>query len=57
MQIYKTSSFIVVLQGNMVQIIVPKKFQNQFRPVLTEGYVYIFTDVAAVDVKNKTHIY
>lgn len=41
----------------MAQISVPKKFQKQFRPILTEGYVYIFTDVAAVDVKNKTHIY
>lgn len=39
----------------MAQISVPKKFQKLFRPVLTEGYVYTFTDVAAVDVKNKTY--
>ncbi|EMS59273.1 hypothetical protein TRIUR3_16563 [Triticum urartu] len=43
--------------GNMAQISVPKKFHRQFRPLLTEGHVYIFNDIAAVDIKNKTHIY
>ena len=36
----------------MAQISVPKKFQRQFRPLLTEGHVYIFNDIAAVDIKK-----
>ncbi|KAJ1258817.1 hypothetical protein BS78_10G103900 [Paspalum vaginatum] len=39
--------------GSMVQVSVPKKFH----PILPEGYVYMFTDIAAVDVQNKSHIY
>ncbi|VAI01091.1 unnamed protein product [Triticum turgidum subsp. durum] len=42
--------------GNMAQISVPKKFKD-FRPLLTEGHIYIFNDIAAIDIKNKTHIY
>ena len=40
----------------MAQISVPKKFKD-FRPLLTEGHIYIFNDIAAIDIKNKTHIY
>ncbi|WVZ93004.1 hypothetical protein U9M48_039027 [Paspalum notatum var. saurae] len=43
--------------GTVVQISVPKKFQKQFRPLLAKGNVYMFTDVAAIDIKNKSHIY
>jgi replication factor A1 len=41
----------------MAQLSVPKRFEKQFRPLLTEGNVYMFTDVAAVDIKNKTYVY
>jgi replication factor A1 len=47
----------VLLQGAMAQLSVPKRFQKQFCPLLKEGHVYMFTDVAAVDIKNKTYIY
>ena len=40
----------------MAQISVPKKFKD-FRPLLTKGHIYIFNDIAAIDIKNKTHIY
>lgn len=43
--------------GTMAQISVPKRFQKQFRHLLTEGYVYKFTDVSAVDIRNKSHVY
>ncbi|KAM0874245.1 hypothetical protein ACQ4PT_037552 [Festuca glaucescens] len=43
--------------GNMAQLSMPKRFQKQFRPLLTEGNVYMVTDVAAVDIKNKTYVY
>jgi replication factor A1 len=41
----------------MAQLSVPKRFQKEFCPLLTEGHVYMLTDVAAVDKKNKTYVY
>ena len=43
----------------MVQIPVPKKLAKQFRPLLAEGQgsVYIFTNLTAVDTKQRTYIY
>jgi len=43
----------------MVQITVPKKLAKQFRPLLDEGQesVYIFTNLSAVDTKQRTYIY
>src|SRR4051812_37228418 len=47
----------ILLQGTMAQIIVPKKVEKQFRPLLQVGFVYIFTDVNVVDATHKKYIY
>ncbi|KAG2561810.1 hypothetical protein PVAP13_8KG123702 [Panicum virgatum] len=50
---------IIDEKGTMVQITVPKKLAQQFRPLLAEGQgsVYIFTNLTAVDSKQRTYIY
>lgn len=41
----------------MVQFTIPKKLENEFRPSLTLGCVYMFVDVNTADIKNKKYIY
>jgi replication factor A1 len=43
----------------MVQITVPKKLEKQFRPLLAQGQgsIHIFTDLSAIDIKQRTYIY
>ncbi|KAL6878435.1 hypothetical protein ACP4OV_012605 [Aristida adscensionis] len=43
--------------GSMAQINIPKNLEKQFRPLLAEGSVYIFSDVTAADRRYKTYIY
>jgi hypothetical protein len=50
---------MVQWQGNMVQITVPKKLEKQFRQQLAEGekYVCLFTNLNAVDIKQRTYMF
>uniref|UniRef100_A0A0E0D553 Replication protein A OB domain-containing protein n=1 Tax=Oryza meridionalis TaxID=40149 RepID=A0A0E0D553_9ORYZ len=41
----------------MAQFTIPKKLENEFRPSLTLGSVYMFVDVNTADIKNKKYIY
>lgn len=41
----------------MMQFTIPKKLENEFRPSLTLGCVYMFVDVNTADIKNKKYIY
>ena len=41
----------------MAHISVPKKLEKQFRPSLTQGSVYKFANLIAVDTKQKAYIY
>ncbi|KAJ1260552.1 hypothetical protein BS78_10G241400 [Paspalum vaginatum] len=43
--------------GAMAHITVPKRPEKQFRPQLTQGFVYIFANLSVVDTKQKTYIY
>jgi hypothetical protein len=46
------------LQGNIVQITVPKKVEKQFRHQLAEGgKICLFTNMNAVDIKQRTHTF
>ena len=45
------------IQGKMAHISVPKKLEKQFRPSLTQGSVYMFANLIAVDTKQKAYIY
>jgi replication factor A1 len=41
----------------MAQVSVPKKFEKQFRHMLTEGSVYIISDMAAIAIRTKSYVY
>ena len=41
----------------MAQMSVPKKFEKQFRGLLSEGYVYIISDIVAIDNRSKSYVY
>jgi replication factor A1 len=43
----------------MVQITVPKKLEEQFRPLLAKGQgsLHVFADLNAIDIKQRTYIY
>jgi replication factor A1 len=41
----------------MAQISVPKRFEKQFRHLLAKGSVYIFSDIAAIDIRSKPYVY
>lgn len=41
----------------MAQISVPKKFEKQFRGLLSQGSVYIISNVAAIDIRSKSYVY
>ncbi|XP_044340477.1 uncharacterized protein [Triticum aestivum] len=43
--------------GNMAQMSVPKKYEKQFRGLLSEGSVYIISDIVAIDNKSKSYVY
>ncbi|XP_048562167.1 replication protein A 70 kDa DNA-binding subunit A-like isoform X2 [Triticum urartu] len=43
--------------GSMAQISVPKKFEKQFRGLLSQGSVYIISNVAAIDIRSKSYVY
>jgi hypothetical protein len=45
------------IQGKMAHISVPKKLEKQFRPSITQGSVYMFANLIAVDTKQKAYIY
>jgi hypothetical protein len=53
------TSYILLKQGAMVQIIVPKKLEHIFKPLLNkvQGTVCVLTNLTAVDVKQRTHTY
>ena len=41
----------------MAQISVPKRFEKQFRHLLSKGSVYIISDIAVVDIRSKSYVY
>ncbi|XP_048563642.1 replication protein A 70 kDa DNA-binding subunit C-like isoform X4 [Triticum urartu] len=43
--------------GNMAQMSVPKKYGKQFRGLLSEGSVYIISDIVAIDNRSKSYVY
>ncbi|XP_066159503.1 uncharacterized protein [Oryza sativa Japonica Group] len=55
--IFNIDGVILDEEGTMVQFTIPKKLENEFRPSLTLGCVYMFVDVNTVDIKNKKYIY
>lgn len=55
--IFSIDGVILDEEGTMVQFTVPKKLENEFRPSLTLGCVYMFVDVNTVDIENKKYIY
>jgi hypothetical protein len=50
---------MVQQQGSMVQITIPKKIEKQFRSSIfkEEGFVCLFTNLNAIDIKQKTYTY
>jgi hypothetical protein len=45
------------LQGNMAHISVPKRFEKQFRSLLSEGSAYIISNIAAIETERKSYVY
>jgi len=43
--------------GAMAHVSVPKRFEKQFRHVLSQGSAYIITDIAAIDIRSKPYVY
>jgi hypothetical protein len=42
----------------MVQIAIPKKIEKQFRSLIfKEGFVCLFTNLNAIDIKQRTYTY
>ncbi|KAF2924141.1 hypothetical protein DAI22_07g246900 [Oryza sativa Japonica Group] len=55
--IFSIDGVILDEEGTMMQFTIPKKLENEFRPSLTLGCVYMFVDVNTADIKNKKYIY
>ena len=54
---YALFTLFDVSQGTMAQISVPRKLEKNFRPMLSEDQVYIFSGVTAIHLKNRSHTY
>uniref|UniRef100_A0A0D3GU33 DUF223 domain-containing protein n=1 Tax=Oryza barthii TaxID=65489 RepID=A0A0D3GU33_9ORYZ len=55
--IFSIDGVILDEEGTMMQFTIPKKLENEFRPSVTLGCVYMFVDVNTADIKNKKYIY
>lgn len=54
---YALFTLFDISQGTMAQISVPRKLEKDFRPMLSEDQVYIFSGVTTIHSKNRSHSY